>query len=147
MYQTDATDGFAAVILWILGIVASWLFIYTAVRAAVGHCLDRRRPLLQAVATARPEAVRLAITNTGSGPAFDVSVRWQDELSTLLAGTPLLAPGSDLDVDLAVRAVEGETQIVRFLKVEGRHDLDSDPSSRFSERRAVLVPSRLAPTS
>jgi hypothetical protein len=134
----------SAIFWFLISLVLMWLIIYTAVRAAVGHFLGRR-PLLEAEATTKPDGVRLTITNAGTGPAFDVAVGWQDEPSKEpLARTPMLRIGGSLEVDLAVRAVEGETQIVRFLKLAWREDPDPSPNL-FSGRRAVLVPSRLAP--
>jgi hypothetical protein len=115
----STSDGGVAMLFLIIGLVLEWLIIYTAVRAAVGFSLDHRRPLVEVAATAGPDGVRLSIMNSGSGLAFDLVVGWEgDPSSQPLASTLMLANGSGLEVDLPVRAVKGETQVVRFLKAE-----------------------------
>ncbi len=141
MDTTSGDAGVAAVLL--LGLLAEWLLIYTAVRIAVGHANDRRRPVLEAEATAAPDNVRLAVVNAGTGAAFDLAMGWADDPSSYpLARTPLLPIGGRLECNLAAAAVADETMYVRFLKVEWRESPDLALSNA---RRAVLIPSRLSP--
>jgi len=133
--------------LWfILSVVVAWLVIYTAVSAAVDHALHPTVPRLQAEATATPDGVQFAVTNVGGGPAFDLRVRWHETpTGETLADTPILGVNGQLDWTLDVGAVPGETQIVRSLDLNWALGLQPG-SSRYSATRAVLVPSRLAPT-
>lgn len=144
MYVTSG-DSTAGAVLLIFGLVLEWLLIYTAVRVAVGHAHDRRRPVLEAETTTAADGMRLDLLNKGTGAAFDVAMGWADDPSTFpLARTPMLPIDGRLEFRLAVAQVSDETQYVRFLKIEWRDGPDPTANHR-SARRAVLVPSRLSP--
>ena len=139
---TSSDQAAGAAVLLVLGLVAEWLLIYSAVRLAVGHANDRRQPRLEAQSTTTPGEVTLAVVNAGSEAAFDVAMGWADDpLGYPLAQTPLLAIGGRLECSLVAATVAGGTQHVRFLKVEWRNGLDLPPRTA---RRAVLVPSLLS---
>jgi hypothetical protein len=137
-------DGGTAALWVILSLVVSWLVIYTAVRVAVGHVLDRTKPRLVAEASTTPEGVDFVITNSGSGPAFELFVRWAgDAAESVLAHAPLLAVNGKLEWTIAAGPIREETPVVRSLMLDSA--LGVKPSlGRHSDRREVLVPSRLA---
>ncbi len=140
MYTTTG-DPAAAAVLLVVAVVVEWLLIYTAVRAAISHSLDRRRPIIETETTAAPGGVRLALVNKGTAPAFDVVTSWEDNSSTgPLAQTPMLPIDGRLECNPAVSGASDGTQAVRFLKVEWRPSPDPI-ADRRQERRAVLVPS------
>ena len=142
MYSQN--DALVAVIYWIVGLLILWLIIYSAVRAAAGHALDRRRPMHMARAEVEPDRVRIVVTNSGSAAAFDVVMGWSDDAATYpLARTPLLAADGHLEAVLPWVPVPGETPVVRILKVEWRTVLDP-ASARPQLRLPVLVPARLS---
>ncbi len=129
-------------VLFIISLVIAWLIIYTAVRAAVGHALDRTNPRLVAEATATPDGVHFAILNAGTAPAVDVAVRWFDApADAILARTPLLCIDARFEWSVPAPSVPGETTSVRKLTLEWARD--TDPPGRRSTTCAVLVPSRL----
>jgi hypothetical protein len=134
-----------AVLFLIVSIAITWLVIYTAVRSAVGHALDRVQPRLIADATATPESVSFVVTNVGTGPAFYLSVRWPDEpAGEKLAQTLLLGVSGRLEWTLAAPAVAGEELVVRQLQADW--SIDHEPNAlQKSAKLAVLVPSRLDP--
>jgi hypothetical protein len=137
-------DGGTAVLWLILSLVVFWLLIYTAVTLAVGHALDRTQPRLVAEARTTPEGVDFVVTNSGTGPAFDLFVRWTgDAAESMLAYAPLLAVNGTLEWTIAAGPIRDETPVVRGLMLDWA--LGVKPSlGRHSSRREVLVPSRLA---
>lgn len=139
------SGGSAGFVFWfIFSLVVAWLVIYTAVRLAVGHALDRTQPRLLAEAYATANGVQFAVTNVGTGPAFDLSVRWHGtRIGEPLASTPMLGVNRRLEWTISVGPVPGETQIVRRLELSWAMGLYPD-SIRPSATCAVLVPSRLA---
>ena len=142
MYQ----DNSANVTLWLLiSLAVSWLIIYTAVRAAVGHALDRVKPRFVAEAHTTPEGVQFIVSNEGSGPAFDLSVRWSGRpASEALARVRMFARNGRLQWTLAAEPAPDDTESVGRLIVEWSTGLDPS-SGRNSVALAVLVPSRLVP--
>jgi hypothetical protein len=137
-------DGGTAALWVILSLVVSWLVIYTAVRTATGHALDRTQPRLVAEAHTTPEGVDFVITNLGTGPAFSVSVWWSDDpAKSILARTPLLAVNGKLEWTLHAEPIPAETRLVRSLQLDWGVGIDASWGRR-SGRREVLVPSRLA---
>jgi hypothetical protein len=142
VYQDSSGQAF----LWVLiSLVVSWLIIYTAVRAAVGHALDRVKPRFVAEAHTIPEGVQFIVSNEGSGPAFDLSVRWYGRpASEALARVPMFAPNGRLQWTLAAEPVSDDTESVARLTVAWSTGLDPS-SGRDSVVLAVLVPSRLVP--
>jgi len=140
-----AVDSGGAVLWLILLLVVFWLLMYTAVRAAVGHALDRIRPRLGAEARTVPEGVAFSVTNRGTAPAIDLFVRWAgDPAESVLAHTPLLAVDDRLEWTIAAEPIPDETQVVRNLMLDWAVGVDASSSGRTSSRRAVLVPSRMA---
>jgi hypothetical protein len=136
-------NSLAGVVLLIISLAISWLFIYSAVRAAVGHALDRVKPRLLAEAHTTPLGVEFAVSNIGTAPAFAVSVGWADRpIGQPLAWTPMLAVNGRLEWTLAAQPVPDETQSVRRLSIGWSTGLVPSEGRR-SELRAVLVPSRL----
>jgi hypothetical protein len=142
VYQDSSGQAF----VWVLiSLVVSWVIIYTAVRAAVGHALDRVKPRFVAEAHATPEGVQFIVSNEGSGPAFDLSVRWYERpASEALARVPMFARNGRLQWTLAAEPVSDDTESVARLIVAW--STGPDPSSgRDFVVLAVLVPSRLVP--
>jgi hypothetical protein len=86
-------------IIWLLlYLVIAWLVIYTAVRAAVGHASDRRRPLLIARTSDTPDGLRATIQNRGTASALDLKVTWAEAgTDGVLASALLLAVDDRLD--------------------------------------------------
>ena len=131
-----------ALIFFIVSLVIAWLIIYTAVRAAVGHALDRTNPRLVAEATTTPDGVHFAVLNSGTAPAIDVAVRWfGTPADATLARTPLLGIDARFEWSVPAPSVPGETTSVRKMTLEWAPD--SDPLGRRSMSCPVLVPSRL----
>ena len=143
--ETNSTGDATIIALFFLlaSLAVTWVVIYTAVRAATSHALDRREPRLNAEAKTSPEGVEVVVNNFGTAPALAVEVRWSEpEGGMVLAQTPLLAVGGTLSWNLAVPAVPDETMTVRKLNVSWANNVD--PSyPRKSATRLVLVPSRL----
>jgi hypothetical protein len=131
-------------LVWLIVLVAGlWLIVYTAVRAAVGHALDRVKPRLLAEARTTDEGVDFTITNASTAPAFDVSVRWRGgREEDALAHAPMLGLNGRLEWTLPAEPVPGEVQKIRVLELDWVSGLDP-AAPRESTRRAVLVPSRL----
>ena len=137
------SDSGGVLILLLIELVGFWLIIYTAVRAAVGHALDRVKPRLVAEARTTPEGVHFVVTNTGTAPAFDGFVRWSARpTGEALAYTPMLGLNGRLEWAVPAEAVADETQSVRKLELDWTGGLDPS-AGRQSTTRAVLVPSRL----
>lgn len=141
-YDGGNASGYA-LIFFILSLVVAWLIIYTAVRAAVGHALDRTNPRLVAEATTTPDAVHFAVSNMGTAPALDVTVRWfGTPPEAVLARTPIIGINARFEWVVPVGALPGETMLARKLTLQWTRD--PDPSlPRPSTTCAVLVPSRL----
>jgi hypothetical protein len=141
-YDGGNASGYA-LIFFILSLVIAWLIIYTAVRAAVGHALDRTNPRLVAEATTMPDGVFFAVLNAGTAPAIDLTVRWFGAPShAVLARTPFLGLDDRFEWTVPAPAVPNETASPRKLTLEWARD--PDPSlGRRSMTCAVLVPSRL----
>lgn len=130
----------------VVALIVSWLLIYTAVSAGVGHALDRMRPRLLAEAHATPDGVRFVVVNVGTGPAFDLSVRWsENRAGDPLARTPMLGVNGRLEWSVPVGPGSDENQTIRRLWLDWCDSLDPS-AGRASSTRAVLVPSTLAPT-
>ncbi len=131
-------------VIWLLiALIVCWLIIYTAVRTAVGHALDRVEPRLVADTHVTPNGVEFAISNLGLGPAFDVSVRWLDRpTGEALARTPLLGRDATLEWTVVAGPVPDEKPSVLRLKVDWGNNYDQSVG-RHSATLAVLVPSRL----
>jgi hypothetical protein len=125
-----------------ISLAITWLIIYTAVRAAVGHALDRMKPRLTAEATPAPDGVEFVVSNVGSAPAVDVTVRWLDRpFDEPLARAPFLGAGAKLEWTIAAPAVPGSTPEIRTLKLSWARDPDS---GRESVDRVVRIPLRLS---
>jgi hypothetical protein len=142
-YGGSSSD-WLTVLLWLLiSLAVSWLIIYTAVRAATGHALDRSKPRLVAETHTTPEGVHFVISNIGSAPAVNVAVRWSDRpAGAVLAQTQLLGPSGKLEWAIAAGPIPGETESLHTLKVDWSST--PDPSfGRSSTSLVVLVPSRL----
>jgi hypothetical protein len=142
MYTTMNND--ISWLIWLaVSVLVAWLIIYTAVRAGVGHALDRAEPRLVADTHVTPTGVEFVVSNLGLGPAFDVSVRWLDRAAgDALVRTPMLGRNGTLAWTVPVGPVPDERQSVLSLKVDWGNHLD--PSvGRHSTTLAVLVPSRL----
>ncbi len=142
MYQDNSGQALG----WVLiSLVVSWVIIYTAVRAAVGHALDRSKPRLVAQAYMTPEGVQFVVSNVGTGGALDLSVRWSGRpAGEALARIPLLGRNGTLQWILAAEPMPNDTQSVGRLVAEWSTGLDPS-SARESVVLAVLVPSRLVP--
>ena len=124
-----------------ISLAITWLIIYTAVRAAVGHALDRMKPHFVAEATAAPDGVQFVVSNVGSAPAVDLVVRWLDQpLGEPIARAPFLGVNARLEWTLAAAQVPGETGSIRRLRLQWSRDPDLGIESVTC---AVLVPSRL----
>lgn len=137
------TDNGASAALFLVSLLVSWLVIYTAVRAAVGHALDRAKPRLMAEAHTTAEGVQFVVSNTGTGSAFDVAVRWPNRpTGEVLARTQLLGPNGRLEWTLAIAPIPNETQSVRTLAVDWANGVDPSAGRQIG-LLAVLVPSQL----
>jgi hypothetical protein len=129
------------VLFLIISLVVTWLIIYSAVRAAVGHALDRTKPRFVVEATTNSEGVKFAVTNVGSAPAVDLTARWLEKpVDEPLARVPLLGVNARFEWTVAAVALPGETQTVRSLKLQWTRDPDLGSASVTC---VVLVPSRL----
>lgn len=128
-------------------LILSWVVIYTAVSAGVGHAMDRIKPRLLAEGHITPEGVQFTVVNVGTGPAFDLSVRWSgNPTGEPLARTPMLGVNGRLEWTLPLGHEPDESQAVRRLRLEWGDGSDQ-AARRESSTRAVLVPSRLGPPS
>jgi hypothetical protein len=138
---SNGDAGLYAALFLIVSLAITWLIMYTAVRAATGHALDRMKPRFVAEAITTPQGVQFEITNVGSAPAVDLTVRWTDRpLGEPLAQALLLAVNARLEWILAVPQVEGEISAVRSLRL----DWSRGPElGRAAIACVVLVPSRL----
>jgi hypothetical protein len=140
-----SADNSGAAVLWlILSLVVLWLVVYTAVRVAVGHALDRRRQRLVAEVRTTPDGVEFAIANLGTAPAIDLFVRWFNDSDSVLAHTPLLAENGRLEWTIASEPIPNEIQVVRSLLFDWADGIEQPTAGRNSSGYAVLVPSRLA---
>jgi hypothetical protein len=138
---TDA--GLYFLLFLFISIAITWLIIYTAVRAAVGHAMDRPAPRLVAEAVTTADEVRFAISNLGTAPVVNLAVRWhRAPAEEYLARTPFLGVNARFEWTMPVPAAQAEELVVRWLEMSWvRHP---DPSlGRRSETCPVLVPSRL----
>jgi Kef-type K+ transport system membrane component KefB len=139
----NGDGGFYAVLFLVVSLVVTWLFIYTAVRAAVGHALDRAKSRLIAEAHTTPGGVEFVVANVGTAPAFDLSVRWVDGPSGIvLAHTLLLGINDRLEWTLVGPVLPGEALSVRRIKLEWGSATDPSYGRQFAIC-AVLVPSRI----
>jgi len=139
-----SSDIGGVMVLWlVLWLVVPWLFVYTAVRVAVGHALDRVKPRLLAETQTTPAGVAFTVTNVGTGPAFDLFVRWPgDAAEGALAHSPLLGVNGKLEWTIAAAPAPEEVEKVRSLRLDWSAQLDP-ARGRKSAVQAVLVPSRL----
>jgi hypothetical protein len=129
------------VLFLIISLIVTWLIIYSAVRAAVGHALDRTKPRFVAEATTNSDGVKFAVTNVGSAPAADLVVKWLDKPhGEPIARTSWLGVNATLEWSLAATPVPDETSAVRGLVLDWSRDPDL---GRASVSCFVLVPSRL----
>jgi hypothetical protein len=137
------TDSGASAVLLLVSILLSWLVIYTAVRAGVGHALDRSKPRLTAEAHATTDAVHFSVSNVGTGSAFNVAVRWSNRpTGEVLARTQMLGLNGRLEWTLAIAPIPDEAESIRTLTVDWANGVD--PSiGRQLRLLAVLVPSQL----
>jgi hypothetical protein len=137
------TDSGTSVVLFLVSIVVAWLVIYTAVRAGVGHALDRTKPRLIAEAQTSAEAVHFVMSNVGTASAFDVTVRWSNRpTGEVLARAQMLGLGGRLEWTLALTPIPDEPRSVRTLAVDWANDIDPS-AGRQLRALAVLVPSQL----
>jgi hypothetical protein len=123
-----------------ISLAITWLIIYTAVRAAVGHALDRMKPRFVAEATATPDGVRFVVSNVGSAPAVDVAVRWTEQPSgEPIVRTAFVGVSARFEWELAVAQVPGTAGSVRGLRLQWSGGPDR---SRETATCVVLVPAR-----
>jgi hypothetical protein len=143
-YQGGPADGLVLVFFAFLSLLVTWLIIYTAVVAGVGHVLSPAARL-KADANVTPEGVEFVVTNVGTGPAFDFSVRWLGTpAEAVLAQAPLLQEGAVLRwVVQATPAGPGEASTVRQLQLTWRPGMNPDHMRKYAFL-AVLVPPSLA---
>jgi hypothetical protein len=129
----------------VVSILVTWLIIYTAVAAGVGHAIRSTAARLTADANVTAVGVEFIVTNVGTGPAFDLSVRWLGApADAVLARSPLLQERSTLRwVMAAAPAGSGEAPIVRQLQLTWRPRVNPD-DMRKAAFLAVLVPPALA---
>jgi hypothetical protein len=143
MMLNGSGDSGTVVLYLILSLAISWLIVYTAVRAAAGHVMDRTLPRLVAEATTTADGVHFAISNLGTAPAVDMTVRWfLAPADQVIARTPLLGVNGRFEWTMPVAAVPDESMAVRKLHLEWARDTDPSQGRRFSAC-PVLVPSRL----
>jgi hypothetical protein len=134
-----------AVVWLVLSLVVLWLIIYSAVRAAVAHALDRSKPRLVAQAYTTPEGVQFVVSNIGTGAAFDVSVRWTGRpAAEALARIPLLGRNGTLEWTLLVELRPDDLYSVGLLTAAWSPGLDPAAIREYANL-AVLVPSRVVP--
>ena len=123
-----------------ISLAITWLIIYTAVRAAVGHALDRTKPRLVAEATATPDGVRFVVSNVGSAPAVDVAVRWTEQpYGEPIARTAFVGVNARFEWTLPVAQVPSGAGSIRGLRIQWSGGPDR---GRESATCVVLVPSR-----
>ncbi|HEY5486720.1 MAG TPA: hypothetical protein VIK06_03655 [Candidatus Limnocylindrales bacterium] len=140
---TNGTDGATAAVFLLFSLVISWLVIYTAVAAGVGHALDRVKPRLLAEVHTTEQGVRFVVSNLGTGSAFDVTARWSNApTGEVLARTRLLGPNGRLEWTLAAAPIPDELQSIRTLTVDWANGIDPAAGRQF-KLLAVLVPSQL----
>ena len=144
MYADNSSSAF---LLLLISVVVSWLIIYTAVRAAVGHVLDRSRPRFVAETNMTEQGVYFLVSNVGTGSAFDVTARWSNAPSgEVLARARLLGPNGRLAWTLAAAPTPDELQSIRTLTVDWANGIDPAAGRQF-KLLAVLVPSQLGAAS
>ncbi len=138
-----ADNGTSAFLFLLVSVVVSWLVIYTAVAAGVGHALDRSRPRFVAEAHTTEQGVHFLISNLGTGSAFDVTARWSNApVGEVLARARLLGPNGRLEWTLAAAPIPDELQSIRTLTVDWANGIDPSAGRQFKDL-AVLVPSQL----
>jgi hypothetical protein len=138
-----ADNGTSALVLFLLTVVVSWVVIYTAVVAGVGHALDRSKPRFVAEAQTTEQGVHFLVLNVGTGSAFDVTARWSNApLGEVLARARLLGPNDRLEWTLAAAPTPDELQSIRTLTVDWANAIDPSAGRQF-KHLAVLVPSQL----
>jgi hypothetical protein len=126
-------DSTVLLIVWIVGL---WFLVYSAVRLAVDGALAAERPRLVADAVTTATDVRFAVANTGTGPAYDLSVRWAGKAAgEPLAMTVLLLANSRLEWTLPLGPVDDRPQSVRMLRV----DFSNGPGLGRSFRTVPVV--------
>lgn len=144
MYGDNSASAF---LLLLISVVVSWLIIYTAVRAAVGHALDRSKPRFAVETETTEQGVHFAVSNVGSGSAFDVTARWSNApIGEVLARARLLGPNGRLEWTLAAAPTPDELQSIRTLTVDWANGIDPAAGRQF-KLLAVLVPSQLGAAS
>jgi hypothetical protein len=143
MMLNGSGDSGTVLVYLVISLVISWLIVYTAVRAAAGHVMDRAIPRLVAEVKTTADGVQFAISNLGTAPAVDMTVRWfPAPADQVIARTPLLVVNGRFEWTVPVAAAPDETMAVRKLHLEWARD--TDPSlGRRSSTCPVLVPSRL----
>jgi hypothetical protein len=143
MMINGSGDSGTVLLYLILSLAISWLIVYTAVRAAVGHVMDRAVPRLVAEAITTADGVHFAISNLGTAPAVDMTVRWfLAPADQVMARAALLGVNGRFQWTVPVAAAPDERMAVRKLHLDWAHD--TDPSlGRRSSTCPVLVPSRL----
>ena len=141
--QYGGANGLAFAFFIILSFAVSWLLIYTAVAAALGHALHSPRARMTADARVTSDGVAFVVTNVGTGPAFNLSVRWQGApIEAALAQTPLLQERATLQWILTGPAEPDDALQVRQVELQWNSVIN--PSyDRMSTVLPVLVPSRL----
>jgi hypothetical protein len=129
--------------LLLLSIVVSWVVIYTAVRAAVGHTLDRTKPRFVAETHTTEQGVHFLVSNVGTRSAFDVAARWSNApIGEVLARARLLGPNGRLEWTLMAAPTPDELQSIQTLTVDWANGIDPLAGRQFMHL-AVLVPSQL----
>ena len=140
MYADNSTS---ALLFLLISVVVSWLVIYTAVAAGVGHALDRLKPRFAAEAHTTQQGVHFLVSNVGNGPAFDVTARWSTApVGEVLARARLLGPNGRIEWTLAATPTPDELQSIRTLTVDWANGIDPSAGRKFKQL-AVLVPSQL----
>ena len=145
--EIDYGGGGAGIDAWItflvylfISLAITWLIIYTAVRAGVGHALDRTKPRFVAEATATPDGVQFAVSNVGSAPAVDVAVRWTDQpYGEPIARSAFVGVNAKFEWTLPVAQAPGGPGSIRGLRLQWSGGPDR---SREAATCLVLVPSR-----
>jgi hypothetical protein len=140
MYGDNSSSAF---LLLLISVVVSWVVIYTAVAAGVGHALDRSKPRFSAETQTTEQGVHFLVSNVGSGSAFDVTARWSNApIGEVLARARLLGPNGRLEWTLAAAPIPDELQSIRTLTVDWANGIDPSTGRQF-KHLAVLVPSQL----
>ena len=87
--------------------------------------------------------MHFAVSNVGTGSAFDVTVRWSNRpTGEVLARAQMLGLGGRLEWTLALAPIPDEPQSIRTLTVDWANDIDPS-AGRQLRTLAVLVPSQL----